>query len=260
MFGQCAATLAPLSATIAPLSLEAREAIDTIVAMGYRAVQWSATQTGMRPRDLDASSRRGIVTHLRRLGLACSGVDLFIPSGHFFDAAQVDRAMDAAERAAELGRDFGCCPISIALPEATASNLAALAPIRAALAEIADRARVRFVDFSLAAAQGDASSQNDAIGIGIDPPVLLAAQTDVAGAVARAGPRLACARVCDLLCGATRAPAGEPADAQLDLLAYVAALSVAGLKSNPVADARQWTDPRRGLEETLQRWQGQVTA
>jgi len=260
MHDPAADTLAPLSATIAPLGLEAKEAIDAVASMGYRAVQWSATQPGMRPRDLDASMRRGVAAHLRRLGLSCSGVDLFIPGAHFVEPAHIDRAIDAVAQASSLAVALGRCAVHLALPEPDASAPGRCDEAVRAICEIADREHLLVVDYSVGALEASARDQGSPLRVGIDPAVLIAAGRDVPLAVGRAGVRLGGARVCDLLQGATRAPVGEAIDGRLDLAAYRAALTVVGLRTSPVADARQWSNPGGGLLRTLDRWQQGVIA
>ncbi|MSR27956.1 MAG: hypothetical protein EXS03_00035 [Phycisphaerales bacterium] len=232
------------------------EAIAVISQMGYRAVQWSATHEGMRPRDMDQSARRGLASHLRRLGLSCSGIDLFIPSAHFASASTVDRAMDAAAHAASLAASLGRCCVSLALPEPTEEIEERLAQVRRGLSEVAEREGVSFADHSLAAvSQGSASAYAVTLGVGVDPPALLGAGVDVIGAVGRLGSAIGCARVSDLLTTGLRAPAGDAHEARLDVDSYVAALAVIPLRSSPVADARQWGNPHAGLEFTLRCWQ-----
>ncbi len=249
--------LAPLAATIAPLALPAPEAITLVTGMGYRAIQWSATTEGMRPRDLDSSSRRGLAAHLRRLGSACSGIDLFIPSQHFAQTASVDRAIDAVTQAVSLSTVLGRCPVSLSLPQETPEIATTLREAREAIESIASKEGVRLADHGVGATCASAGAT---IGVGIDPPAQLSAGINPVDAVAKAGSALLSARVCDLLATGMRGPAGETHEARLDLTAYAAALAVIPLTSSPVADARQWTDPAGGLEAMLKRWYEEVPA
>lgn len=250
-----ATQLPPLAATIAPLAGEVTEALAAIAQMGFRAVQLSATQVGTRARDLDGSGRRGLASHLRRLELSCAGFDLWIPSAHFVDAAFVDRAVDAVSQCALLAAALGRCPVSIALPEKTTENEGRLREVREALSACAQREGVWIADHGLGATTaGTAMNHASALGIGIDPPTILAAGKDLCEVVARCGPHVVTARIVDLLRSGMRGPPSEPHESRLDLLAYAASLAVLPLRFSPVADARQWADPRSGLVNTLQRW------
>ncbi len=253
--------LPPLAATLAPLSQDPVEAIRVVAQLGFRAIQWSATTQGMRPRDLDSSSRRGLASHLARSGLVCGGVDLFIPSAHFVLSAEVDRAIDAVALAAGLAATLGRCPVSLTLPESTDATAAMLAEARRAIATHADREGIRIADHGIAALGGESAGKSGStIGIGVDPPALLGAGLNPVDEVAKAGHAIVSARVCDLLVTGVRAPAGEPHDGRLELEPYAAALAVIPLATCPVADARQWSDPRAGLEAMLRRWQDEVPA
>ena len=92
----------PLAPTLAPLGDRPRVALDRFAAMGFRHVQLSAMQPGLRPRDLDRSGRRDLGVRLGRLGMTAAGVDLWIPQTHFVDPYQVDRAVAAVLGAIEL--------------------------------------------------------------------------------------------------------------------------------------------------------------
>ncbi|MSR69781.1 MAG: hypothetical protein EXS17_05495 [Phycisphaerales bacterium] len=250
-----ATQLPPLAATVAPLAGEVAEALATIAQMGYRAAQLSATHVGTRPRDLDGSGRRGLASHLRRLGLSCAGFDLFVPPAHFIDSAFVDRAVDAVSQCATLAAAVGRCPVSIALPEKTAENESRLREVREAISACAQREGVWVADHGLDAVMGAAPmSSASALGIGIDPPTILAAGKELCEVVARCGSQVVTARIVDLLRSGMRGPPEEPHESRLDLLAYAASLAVLPLRFSPVADARQWTDPLLGLAQTLQRW------
>ncbi len=247
--------LPPLAATIAPLAGEITQALEDVSQMGYRAAQLSATHVGTRPRDLDLSGRRGLASHLRRLGLSCAGFDVWIPQSHFVDAAFVDRAVDAVSQCTTLAAALGRCPVTLALPESTPENEVRLREVREAIAACAQREGVWIADCGLDAAMGrwsgDAAS---AFGVGIDPPTLLAAGKDLSEVVARCGSQVVSARIVDLLRSGMRGPPDEPHESRLDLLTYAASLAVLPLRHSPVADARQWTDPRLGLALTLKRW------
>lgn len=255
---QITTQLPPLAATIAPLAGEAIEALEAISNMGYRAAQLSATQVGTRPRDLDISGRKDLVVRLRRFGLTCAGLDLWIPPAHYTESAFVDRAVDAVSQAVTLAAALGRCPVSIALPEQTEKNKSRLQEVREAIGACAEREGVWIADHGLDAALGRWSPPSSAaLGVGIDPPTLLAGGHDVTATIALARNNVVSARVVDLLQSGMRGPVHEPHDARLDLDSYAVALAAIPLRYAPVADARQWIDPRAGLQATLRHWRGE---
>lgn len=239
-------TALPLSPTLAPLEADPRRAFDRLRQMGFRFVQLSATQPGMRPRDLDAAARRDLLVTLRRRELGVSGLDAWIPPGHFSDQAHVDRAMGAAMAAIELAADVGRCPVSLTLPQSEGGDLAHLID---SLAEHAHHLGVAIADHAVP------PRMHDGIGIGIDPAAWLAHRDDPAKAVSTHGDRLVAARLCDLLTSGMRGPIGDVQEGQLDVLEYRVALSVSGLKGPLVIDARQWRDPWGGVEQTQAAWE-----
>ena len=87
----------------------------------------------------------------------------------------------------------------------------------------------------------------------------MAAGHDVSALVARFGASIVSARIVDLLRSGMRGPPDEPGNSRLDFQTYAATLASLPLRTSPVADARQWTDPRAGLRATIERWTGDVT-
>jgi hypothetical protein len=252
MIASLTEALPPLAATIEPLGADPRESISAAASMGYRAVQLSATQPGMRPRELDAGDRRGLRSALSRIGVACGGVDLWIPPAHFADPAHIDRAMAALDGACGLAADLGRCVVCVCLP------IGMPAESWQAVAVAADRHGVRIADFTVRlGSEADALEvPQELVGTGVDPAALIAAGTEPALHAAMLGRRVAAARIVDLLSSGMRGPPGEPAGARLDLAALAAALALGGASPPCCADARQWADPRAGLACTLARWTG----
>lgn len=252
MIGSLTEALPPLAATIEPLGPDARESIAAVAAMGYRAVQLSATQPGMRPRELDAGDRRGLRGTLQRLGLVCGGIDLWIPPAHLSDPAHVDRAMSAVDGACGLAADLGRCGVCVTLPERLQSESWHV------LCATADRHGVRIADFCVRGTGPEHHSEAppELVGTGIDPAAILGAGLDPALHAASLGRRVCAARVVDLLASGMRGPPGEPEGARLDLAAFAASLALSGAAPACCADARQWADPRAGLQCTLARWSG----
>lgn len=259
MLAQIAQDLPPLAATIAPIKLAPAEAIEFVASLGYRAVQLSATQAGMRPRELDGSSRRGIAQRLRQLGMVAGGVDLWIPPAHFSDPAQVDRAIDAVVGAIGLAQSLGKCPVSTLLPASDACTATMLSQVRQEIIRVAMQHGVQVADHGIDAVTSKGES-GESLAIGIDPPTLIAASVDVCSTIAGAASRLRAFRVVDLLRSGSRGPISEPGDARLEVLPIAAALAVADFKGSLVADARQWADPDGGLTATLARWYGKEEA
>jgi hypothetical protein len=243
-----AATLGPLLAS----GLDAREALERIGALGYPAVQWSATTPGIRPRELDRSARRGVAERCRHLELSIAGVDAWIPAGDYLDRKRVDFAVHAVEEAIRFAAECASAGeerpvVAVAFPaEATAAI--------DAIAEIASRFGVVVADHARP------PKQRPGIGLGIDPVAVLADGGDPAAAVAAAGVDLASARLADLLRSGLRGPVLEPGEARLDVLSYRVALELAGVRRPLVADARQWRDPLGGLAATLDRWRAETGA
>lgn len=240
-----------LAATAAPLG-DAREACAFLSALGVAGVQLSATQSGMRPRELDASARRDLRAMLVRLGLEPSGLDLWIPSDHFLDPAHADRAIDAVRAACELASFLGRVPVVLALPARSEdpAQAARRDEVAAALADAADLHGIRL------AVAGDARAglRCPPFGMLLDPAALLALGADPIAAAARSAGPVVAARVVDQLRSGLRGPIGCPGDARLDVLAFRIALESSGFAGLPVIDARQWADPRGGVRQSVAAW------
>lgn len=236
----------PLSVTLAPLGPEVRAVLDRLRAAGLPAVQLSAVQPGLRPRELDRSARRDLVAALARREMTISGIDLWIPPAHFHDPEKVDRAVQTAIETVRLAADLGLCPVSLVLPTPKEGEAEAEEAGRA-IVEQAHHQGVPLADFG-----GDAVPEG--VGLGIDPAMVLTRQQDPAAAVSRAGDRLGAVRLCDLLTSGMRGPIGDREEGQLDVLAYKAAVSVSGYGGHVIIDARQWTNPWEGLRQSLSAW------
>ncbi len=236
--------------TIAPLG-EPAPAVAWAAARGIRGVQWSATQAGMRPRELGASARRDIRALLVRHEMVLAGVDAIVPPAHLVDAQHAERALDAIRAACEFAADLGRPAVTVQLPEqgdAAPAQEARRAAVDALVA-IADRSGVAIADLA-----GGALAPSPPIGVAIDPAAVLAAGDDPAAAVSRAGHRLLAARLVDLSRSGMRGPVGGGPGARLDLLAYRVALGISGFSGLPVVDCRQWADPRAGVEASVAAW------
>lgn len=109
-----------LSVTLAPLVAstggQVIRAMQQVAKSGLHAVQLSAAQPGLRPRELDRRARRDLLATLGRTGLMLSGWDLFIPREHWLDTTKIDRAMTATLQAITLAAESGRVSISLNLP------------------------------------------------------------------------------------------------------------------------------------------------
>jgi sugar phosphate isomerase/epimerase len=201
-------------------------------------------QPGLRSRDLDRSARRGLSATLRQLELACSGLDLWIPPAHFTDPSKVDRAIAAMLAGIELAADLGRVPVSVLLP-ATGEGVA---QVIEAVSRAAQRLGPPVADHAAP------PSDHAAIGVGIDPVACLAAGLRPDQVVLQSQSRLVAARLSDLRNDGLRGPIGEAQRQRLDVAAYKVALSVAAFRHPVVIDARQWSDPIRGISQTAALW------
>jgi len=251
-----------LAPTLAALGDDPRRGLDRLHDAGFRAVQLSAAQPGLRPRELDGSARRDLLATLRRTELLGAGIDCWIPAEHYRDAAQLDRAVNATRAAIELAADLGRLPVSLNLPRAAPMTAdgdpdgshddSSIIEAIDALATHAERFGIALADHThppLAVPRGSA-----AVGIGIDPAAIIARGESPARAVAAAGERIISARLCDLLRSGMRGPPGDADDGQLDVMAYRAALSVVGYARPVIVDARQWSGTWTGLAQTAAAW------
>lgn len=238
----------PLAPTLQPLGDDPRAGLRAVAEGGFRFVQLSATQRGLRPADLDRTGRRDLNAALRRMELICSGLDSFIPTEHFLRADTVDRAVAAVTSAIELAEDLGRVAVSINLPTDTQLKEADDSLIIDAIAAAADRCGVSLADHALPIAN------RDGIGVGVDPAAYLGANEKPDEAVmAHAGKLISC-RLGDLLTTGMRGPLGLRTEGRLDVMRYKIALSVAGYQKPVVIDARQWLKPWEGVERTKQVW------
>ena len=249
----------PLAPTLEPLvsanggggdGESIRAAMERIASMGFRFVQLSATQPGLRPRDLDQSARRDLVATLRRRELAVAGLDLWIPPRHFLEAAHSDRAVSAVLAAIELASDLGRGSVSLTLPGTTADDSDALKPALDAISDHANRFGVMIADHAVPVVARD----SELIGVGIDPAAWLSSGGDPSAALMANARRIVSARVCDLLTSGLRGPVGDRHEGQLDVVAYKVALSVIGYARPAVVDARNWIEPWKGIEQTRRAW------
>ena len=207
-----------MAPTLAALGDQPRSALDRLSRMGYRSVQLSAAQRGLRPRELDRSGRRDLLARLSRIQMPAAGLDLWIPTEHFLDPALVDRAMAAVGAAIGLAADLGRCAVSLVLPGGEAQ------PITEALAEQALRFGVMLADHGVPPATSSPS-----IGAGIDPAAWLGQDKDPSAAVPEHARELVSVRLCD--------------DPKFDADAFQLALLACAYRGPLVIDLRECADP-----------------
>lgn len=75
--------------------------------IGIGRVTVSAAEVGARPRELNRSARRDVAAQLRRGGVSCVGVELWVPQKHFDDGVNEQRAVDALCEAAGYASELG---------------------------------------------------------------------------------------------------------------------------------------------------------
>lgn len=233
--------MAGLGAAEGLAGLPPREVMAWISRIGARGVQLDASLAGLKPRELDGSGRREVTGVLRRLGLELSGIDLWIPPGHFASSDRVSRAVEAVEEAmvlaADLTRSGGglgrqvCVTLPRPIPEDVGQRLEARS------VELG----VILVDF------GPAEGARPGLGRGIDPAAVVMRGADPAQEVLRGG--FTAARLSDAD-GVTRCAVGE---GRLDVLRYRVGLEMAGV-SWVVVDARQVGHVDRAVRGALAAW------
>jgi len=238
----------PLAPLVSALADPPRLAIDRIAVMGFRSVQISAVQPGLRPRELDQSARRDLAATLRRRELQLAGIDAFIPTEHFLDPATISRAVDAVLASIGLAGDLGQCPVSVILPQSSQDN-ESMDEVIEAMVHVAQQRGVALADYALPVSR----AMDETHGVGIDPPAWLAAGEDPAAAVNQHAAHLTVARLADLNTTGMRCPPGQHGG-RLDVTSYRVALSITGYQRSVVLDARQWHDPIAGMHLAASAW------
>jgi len=236
-----------LAPTLAALGDRPRTAIDRLAGLGFRAVQLSASQPGLRPRELDSSGRRDLKTRLSRLAMAPAGLDLWLPEAHLRDPARVDRAVAAIQAAVELAADLGRIAMSLMLP----AREDAVSPITAILDAVVEKA-LRF-GVPLADCAVPPSDRAE-VGVGIDPAFWMSHGRNPVEAVRVHADRLRSVRLSDLASTGERVPAGSTEEGRLDLPEYRAALQAHGYDGPVVVDLRGRGDPWGDLEQVERAW------
>ncbi len=237
-----------LAPTLAAFGDKPRAVLDRLASLAFRAVQLSASQPGLRPRDLDRSGRRDLSGQLRRLEIVPAGLDLWIPEAHLRDPATLDRAIGAIQAAVELAADLGRVSLSLLLPRRDEAP----DPIEPVLEAVIEKS-LRF-GVPLADCEVPPSDRPD-VGVGIDPVIWLSSGRDPVDAVVTHADRVESARLGDLTASGDRIPVGDEEQGRLDLGAYRSALKRYGYNAPVVVDVRSTGDPWRQLAESVHAWQ-----
>jgi len=230
-----------------------RGAVTTLAKLEFHAVQLDATLAGIRPRDLSQRARQDLVALFSRHDMQIAGLDFFLPSQHFIESENIDRAMNAALAVIELAADLGRVPVSMALPVGQVKD-----DVKNALVDAADGRSIRLAihaegELDALAAWLDATDQY-ALGAGIDPAALLARGEKAVRTTQRFAKRLAVARLSDLTSSALRCPIGE---GELDIEAYRITLDLASGRSGPVVlDLRGLEGPVAAAVTAKKAWDG----
>jgi sugar phosphate isomerase/epimerase len=238
----------PLAPTIAAVPLAPREALHSVAEARFQQVQLSATQVGLRPRDLDRSGRRDLMALMRRLELSPAGLDFLIPPGHYADPVHADRAVGAVLAAVDLAADLGRVAVTIELPAAMAQSDSAAghAEVLGAILSHAEKTGV------IVANLGDAAMNVDGLASAMDIVSLVMKGVSPAAALARVRHVLASVRCSGATETGARVPFGR--DSRIDPLELQVALSIAGYRNAVVLDARGWPDAMVGLNESAAAW------
>ena len=244
----------------------ARELIESIGRGVIRAVQLDLTMPGLRPRELDRSSRRDLAGLLRRVELGCSGFDVFLPPEHFLNSAHVDRAMSAVMGAIEFAGEFAgfskgretlgsagraIDPVCVRLPDGMPGTLLS------ALIACGHKWGVDIADF--AACRRDVDGESAAMLVGLDTAEVVARGEEIAVEVAGAGPSLAAVRWTNVLRGMPGVRC-EPGDARGSVGAAElgALLSITGFGGYVVVDVRGVAQTPGLLERAVSAWRGEM--
>ena len=211
----------------------ARQAIATIGAGGFPALQLDATLPGLRPRELDTTARRDLVATATRAGLSIAGIDFFIPAEHYGDPQHVDRAVAAAAAACELAGELGRVPVSMNLP---------VTKIDASLAQViidsADAYGVTLAIHDEAGLDGLIGWLNahalPHVGYGLDPAAVLIRDGDPAGVAQSHSGLLRVARLSDASKGQADGGRQVVGSGSLQVMAYRVSVDLASNRQGPI--------------------------
>ncbi len=247
-----------LAPTLQPLG-DPKPALNRLSALGIRAVQLSATQPGLRPRELNQSARRDLRATLRRRELTLTGLDCWIPPAHFLDPHHADRAIATLLATIELAADLHRCPVSITLPipvipaqEGIQKQNQEENRNNQFITTLTNHAQHHGITLANHTLPFPKNTQNKELSIGLDTAAALAAGEDPTALLHT--PNLAVIHLSDLHTTGLRGPLGQNPENQLDLSAFAATLSIIQPPPSLVLDLRQWSHPWPGLTQSLATW------
>lgn len=257
-----------------------RAPIELAAHAGFRCITLDGAAPHLRPRELDRSARRDLASLCRRLELAVTGMDLWIPAGHFADPETLDRAANATLEAIDLLGDVTeLCRAT--QPDASPNVLSLTIPdaidpstLDVILAK-ADARAIRIADHTCPPRQSqpaDGTSitphhtmppaqlvllNHPVLGVGLDPAACLLAGLSPAKLAARMGARLAMARLSDAS-DVSRVEPGHSCShepGKLNDLAYAVGLHTAGYRRPVTLDLRGVPQPERICQRVRTWWE-----
>ncbi|MDX9912549.1 MAG: hypothetical protein RBS39_12025 [Phycisphaerales bacterium] len=229
----------------APWTGGVRATFDWVASLGARGVVIDATAPETRPRTLDRSARRDLAASMRRRGLACMGVDLWIPPEHFASPTHVDRAMAALEAAAGLASEL--CEgvgrvVSIETGEHVGSDLLSV------MREMGEDANVRLADHRFMKGAGESVAR---LAEGLDCASVIMAGGDPASLLSTRGERIASVRLSDV--GSVgRVGVGN---GRLDVAALGAIAGTLWREGPVVIDLRGLRSPGEAARQGIDAWE-----
>ena len=260
-------TLAPtLRPVVAAYGGTVQAAADALQQAKFHAVQLDGTLPGIRARDLDQRARKDLIGVFARRSLQIAGLDLFVPSRHFADPANMDRAMEATLAGIQLAADLGRLTVSIALPVKQMTD-----EQKTVLAQAADGHGIGLaihaedqIDELLAWIK---EVDMPALGAAVDPATVLGRSGDPSKLVGRLGKVLKVARLNDL---SVQDGSGGSSDdgsgmgvglrsivgaGDLDVVGYRIAVDLASKRTGPVVlDLRGMERPMDAAAEAARQW------
>ncbi|MBX2850471.1 MAG: sugar phosphate isomerase/epimerase [Phycisphaeraceae bacterium] len=237
-----------------------RQGLTVIGEQGFAAVQLDATLPGLRPRELDTTARRDVLSTAMRAGLTIAGIDFFIPAEHYHDPRHVDRAVEAAVAACSLAGDLGRVPVSLNLPTKKVDP-----SLSQMIADSADAYGVTLAihdESDLAGLAGWLSGHGAPhIGMGLDPAALLIRDRDPAGAAQSHSSLLRVARLSDASKGQADGGRQVVGMGSLQVMAYRVSVDLAPDRIGPVVlDLRGSASPLDAMRSAKPVWDNAAVA
>ncbi len=222
----------PLAAWLDAYRLDARSALQTAAAQGFRLVQANTVNTELAPAALSQSGRRHLRKILSDLGLRFDALAVE-HAGGIDDPAQAQQRFDQLQQAVTLCRDLGVGSATFRLTGLGDERREALSrELLAAAADLADRSGVRLAIFPGStdpAAAASAIRRLDCrlLAAGLD----VAAQSDGGTALlAAAGPAVGAVSLRDVRRAGNAVEETEFGQGEVDFRRALAELDAAGYR------------------------------